>query len=76
VSTPDTDTKSWSPRWVKVLLVVVTLALLALGALHLLGRASTARWQRYAGRPRRSAFRKSGLKSLEAKALTPWDEHP
>lgn len=52
MSTPDTDTKSWSPPWVKVLLVMVTLALLALGALHLLGHASTARWQRYAARLR------------------------
>ena len=52
MSTPDADSKSWSPRWVKLLLVAVTLALLGLGTLHLLGRASTARWQRYAARLR------------------------
>ena len=47
IALPETSKRSW-PWGVKFLIVLVSLVLVAGGVVYLLGRASNARWLRYA----------------------------
>lgn len=52
MSTSWTKRESRFPWWVKLTLGVLVLAAISLGLVYFLGRASTARWERYAARLR------------------------